>query len=285
MKSVRFRPACNDRISGIFTMAVKDNRRPRQITLIPLADVSTEVQLGIREMRNEDAVRKWMFTDRIIELNEHLAWLSRVKGDQKQIIFVVINGKDCPVGIASVNAIDYPHKKADWAFYLAEKAPAGLGSALEFAFINFIFYTLDMQKLNCQVIEGNDRVVKLHKKFLFEDEGFKKSDIINNGKRIGVHLLGLTRKDWDEGKDRVYEKYGKSLDKYSISVSWDNGQGKGDRKLVDQIEMARARNNLNWMNILRLVLDLSPEHGKALIADIRDIDKEISRLSDKLVSE
>lgn len=266
-------------------MIVKDNKNSRKIDLIPVTDVSTEIQLTVREMRNQDNVRKWMFTDRIIGLNEHLAWLSRIKGDDKQIIFVVMDEGGHPVGVASVNAIDYPHDKADWAFYLTEAAPAGLGSALEFAFINFIFSVLDMQKLNCQVIEGNDRVIKLHKKFLFEGEGFKRSDVTNGGKRIGVHLLGLTRQDWQDGKAGIYQKYGKILDKYSVSVQWDKGRGTGERKLVDQIEMARARNNLNWMNILRLVLDLSPEHGKALIADIRDIDKEISKLSDKLVSE
>ena len=47
-----------------------------------------------------------------------------------------------PLGIVSVNAVDRLHKKADWAYYLTEKERGGLGAALEFAIINFVFDTL-----------------------------------------------------------------------------------------------------------------------------------------------
>lgn len=135
------------------------------------------------------------------------------------------------------------------------------------------------------MIEGNDRALKLYRKCLFEAEGFRRSNIINDGKRIGVHMLGLTKEDWLEGKDKVFAKYGKSLDEYSVAIKWGESHRSEEKSLVDQIEKARARNNLNWMSILRLVLELSPEHGKALITDIRDIDKEISALSDKIISQ
>ncbi|NOZ42651.1 MAG: UDP-4-amino-4,6-dideoxy-N-acetyl-beta-L-altrosamine N-acetyltransferase [Alphaproteobacteria bacterium] len=266
-------------------MTVDIKRRPRKIELVALTDVSTEIQLKLRDLRNEDTVRKWMFTDRIIGLNEHLIWLSRIKTDDSQMVFVVLDENHCPVGMASVNTINYPHRKADWAFYLTGSAVGGLGAALEFAFINFIFDSLDIEKLNCQVIEGNDAVVKLHRKFLFETEGFRRSHIINNGRRAGVHLLGLVKKDWMAGRDEVFKKYRRIFDKYSVAIKWGDASRSGEKQLIDQIEMARAKNNLNWMNILRLVLELSPEHGKALITNIRDIDREISELSDKLVSE
>ena len=61
---------------------------------------------------------------------------------------------------------------------------------------NEALIVVDVQKLNCEVIEGNNPVVKLHKKFLFKDEGFRRSNIIKGEKRIGVHFLGLTKEDW-----------------------------------------------------------------------------------------
>ena len=150
--------------------------------------------------------------------------------------------------------------------------------------MNFVFNSLDIQKLNCEVIEGNHAVVKLHKKFLFHDEGFRRSDILKSGERVGVHLLGLTKKDWIDGRDQVSDKFNKVLEKFAISIKWNESQPSGKKHPLDEIEAARARNNLNWMSILRLVLELSPEHGKALVTDIRNIDKEISELTDKLIS-
>jgi len=225
-----------------------------------------------------------MYTDHAIELNEHLGWINRLKTDKKQIVFVILDEQDNPLGVVSVNAIDQLHKKTDWAYYLTENARGGLGSAIEYDFIDFIFDDLDMQKLNCEVIEGNDSVVKLHKKFLFKEEGFRDSNIIKGGKRIGVHFLGLTKEDWISGKANLHEKYQKVLNKFCISINWDKTNQDQEKHPLDEIESARARNNLNWMNILRLVLELSPEHGKALVTDIRNIDKEISELTDKLIA-
>ena len=43
---------------------------PRIIELIPLTQIDTESQLRVREIRNEDSVRKVMYTDHIIDVNE-----------------------------------------------------------------------------------------------------------------------------------------------------------------------------------------------------------------------
>jgi UDP-4-amino-4,6-dideoxy-N-acetyl-beta-L-altrosamine N-acetyltransferase len=264
-------------------MPNEQNRtEPKNIKLVQLTDISTESQLKVRDIRNEEAVRKWMYTDHAIELNEHLGWINRLKTDKKQIVFVILDEKDEPLGVVSVNAIDQLHKKTDWAYYLTENARGGLGSAIEYAFIDFVFNNLDMQKLNCEVIEGNDPVVKLHKKFLFKDEGFRRSNIVKGEKRIGVRFLGLTKEDWIAGKNNVFEKYQKVLNRFHISINWNETEK--EKHPLDEIESARARNNLNWMNVLRLVLELSPEHGKELVTDIRNIDKEISELTDKLIA-
>jgi len=42
----------------------------KNIKLVPLTDISTESQLKVRDIRNEAAVRKWMYTDHAIDLNQ-----------------------------------------------------------------------------------------------------------------------------------------------------------------------------------------------------------------------
>ncbi|MFN3883358.1 MAG: UDP-4-amino-4,6-dideoxy-N-acetyl-beta-L-altrosamine N-acetyltransferase [Rhodocyclaceae bacterium] len=193
---------------------------PRVIELALLTSLDAESQLKVREIRNEENVRKWMYTDHVVSVSEHLDWINRLKQDDRQIVFVVLNEERSPLGVVSANAIDRLHKKTDWAYYLTETARGGLGSALEYSFINFIFDVLGMEKLNCEVLEGNDAVVKLHKKFLFQEEGFRRSNIVKNGIRIGVHFLGLTKEDWLAGKADIQEKYKEVFEKFSVSIQW-----------------------------------------------------------------
>ena len=141
------------------------------IKLVPLIHLDTESQIKIRDIRNEQNVRKWMYSDHVIGVNEHLDWINKIKQDDRQIVFAVLGENNIPLGVASVGLIDRIHKKTDWAYYLTEDARGGLGSAIEWNFINFIFDVLGVDKLNCEVIDGNDAVVKMHKKFSFQEEG------------------------------------------------------------------------------------------------------------------
>lgn len=193
---------------------------PRIIRLVLLTSLDTETQLKVREIRNEENVRKWMYTDHVISIDEHLEWIKRLKQDDRQIVFAVLGEEGIPLGVVSVNAIDRLHQKADWAYYLTETARGGLGSSLEYCFINFIFDTLGMKKLNCEVIEGNDAVVNLHKKFKFQEEGFRRSNLFKNGVRLGVHFLGLTHADWLAGKAEVFDHYRGLFEKFAISIEW-----------------------------------------------------------------
>ena len=258
---------------------------PKAIDLVVLATTDTELQMKVREIRNESNVRKWMYTDHVIGANEHLGWINRLKKDDRQIVFVVLDDKQTPLGVVSVNDIDRLHKKTDWAFYLTESARSGLGSALELSVIDFVFGSLELEKLNCEVIEGNDAVVKMHKKFLFQEEGFRRSNILRDGNRVGVHFLGLTKDDWIAGQDEIRDKYKWVREKFSVSVHWNQSRGLSEAKPIDQIEEARAKNNLNWMSILRLALEISPETAKPIVSDIKRIDREISDLADKLTEE
>jgi len=192
----------------------------KRIYLTLLTQTSKKNQLKILDIRNEENVRKWMYTEHPIKESEHLNWIEYLKSSDKQMVFSVLDENNIPLGVVSLNAIDKLHKKADWAYYLSSDARGGLGSVLEYYFIDFIFNSLDIEKLNCEVIEGNDTVVKLHKKFIFENEGFRESDLIKNNKRIGIHFLGLKKENWQNGKETIYNKYSKIFDKFEVKINY-----------------------------------------------------------------
>ena len=108
--------------------------------------------------------------------------------------------------------------QADWGYFIDEKKKGGLGAVLEYNFLNFVFTKLNLEKLNCEVLETNPTVIKLHKKFLFQEEGFRRSNINQNDVRIGVHFLGLTKDEWLEGFSSVYTKYQSAFEKYNVVI-------------------------------------------------------------------
>ena len=52
--------------------------------------------------------------------------------------------------------------------------------------------------------------------------------------------------------------------------------------IIDKIEKVRTRNNVNWMDVLRLAFTYAPEEAKKLMKKINAEDNEISELFKKL---
>lgn len=55
-----------------------------------------------------------------------------------------------------------------------------------------------------------------------------------------------------------------------------------DLEIIKDIEEVRAKNNVNWMDILRLAFTHSPKEAKILISKVNDHDNEISKLLKEL---
>ena len=47
-------------------------------------------------------------------------------------------------------------------------------------------------------------------------------------------------------------------------------------KSINKIKILRKKNNLNWMNILRLAMKHAPEETKKILKKINSFDKKIS---------
>lgn len=163
---------------------------------IPLLDASPQTQAQVRTLRNQPAVRKFMYTEHEICAEEHAAWLDSLKGNPRQAVFVVmLDGQ--AAGVVSLNAINTLHNSADWAFYLDGALQGkGVGSQVEFWLLDHAFNEVGLEKLNCEVLQSNMAVIRLHQKFGFAIEGVRRQNVIKDGARIDVVLLGITRDEW-----------------------------------------------------------------------------------------
>lgn len=57
---------------------------------------------------------------------------------------------------------------------------------------------------------------------------------------------------------------------------------RSDFEIIDQIEKVRAKNNVNWMDILRLGFTHAPDEARKLIGKVNESDMEISKLLKEL---
>lgn len=55
-----------------------------------------------------------------------------------------------------------------------------------------------------------------------------------------------------------------------------------DSEIIDEIEKIRARNNVNWMDAVRLAFELSPERARTIFKDIKECDARINELLNEL---
>jgi len=162
-----------------------------------ITTVDLQLQTSVLSWRNHIDIRKNMYTDSIITEQQHLLWLGSLQSNQSTYVYIAFKD-NVPIGIVSINNIDFLHKNADWAFYLNPEflEKKGYGSLMEYHFLNFLFKNFDIEKLNCEVLAINPSVIKLHKKFGFTEEGIRRQNIIKDNNRIDVYCLGILKHEW-----------------------------------------------------------------------------------------
>ena len=157
----------------------------------------------IMNWRMSPGVTKYMYTDPILTLEGQKQWFKKIncnKDFEKYWIIELDNGT--PVGLMSINDIDYRNDQASWAYYIAstEARGKGLGRILECNMYDFALITLNLNKLRCEVFEFNEKVIKIHEKFGSKVEGKFIDHIKKNGKYFNVVRMAILRKEWEEKK-------------------------------------------------------------------------------------
>ena len=59
---------------------------------------------------------------------------------------------------------------------------------------------------------------------------------------------------------------------------------KNYKKIINQIQKVRSKNNVNWMNILKLAFNLDPKKTAKIMKKINYDDRKIAKLLNKLSS-
>jgi len=160
----------------------------------------------IMNWRMSPEVTKYMYTDPVLTLEDQHNWFKKLKesnANEKYWIIELENGT--PVGLMSVNNIDYINDQASWAYYIGstEARGKGLGRILECNMYDYAFEILNLNKLWCEVFEFNEKVIMMHEKFGSKVEGKLTDHIKKNGKYFNVVRMAILRKEWEDKNSKV----------------------------------------------------------------------------------
>jgi UDP-4-amino-4,6-dideoxy-N-acetyl-beta-L-altrosamine N-acetyltransferase len=157
----------------------------------PMAHADVERVLA---WRNHPDVRRYMYTQHEITLDEHQRWFARAQQDPRKHLLIF------EVDMQSLGFVSFSELAcrgiAEWGFYAAPDAPKGIGRQLGQAALDHAFIQLNLHKVCGQVLGHNERSIRFHQTLGFQQEGILR-DQHNDGRRFyDVFCFGLLSPEW-----------------------------------------------------------------------------------------
>lgn len=156
----------------------------------------------VMRWRTSEQVTEFMYTSPELNLAKQIDWFKRISSDEsKQYWIIVLDGID--IGVINLDFIDRLNSNCFWAYYIAESSVKGKGLArhLECNTYDYVFFCLKLNKLSCEVLGFNERVVNIHEKFGSEVEGVFKQHIYKNGVFHDVIRMAILKDKWFSIRD------------------------------------------------------------------------------------
>lgn len=151
--------------------------------------------------RTSPEITKGMFTDLVNpSVGSQRRWIASL-ADRDDYRAYMICDDNTPVGFLCFADIDHHNRKCSTGSYIYERAARlKYGVTLHTYICNYVFHHLNMNKIVNQVMNANDKVVKLQLLHKTRLVGVLKQHIFKNGEFHDVHLFEQLKQDWLEQK-------------------------------------------------------------------------------------
>ena len=160
----------------------------QNIKLLNFIDLKLEEKEMILKWRNHPEIRKWMYNQDEIKLEEHLTFIESLKSRKDKLYFLV-KKEDEFIGV--IDFLDLDKKEIFYGIYSNPNSKImGVGRILNEISIDFAFNSLKAHKLKLEVFEDNIQVRNLYKKYKFRETSQK---YVNNKKVICMELENENR--------------------------------------------------------------------------------------------
>jgi len=144
--------------------------------------------------RNHHEVRRYMYTQHEITLEEHTRWFERTFRNPSHHL-LIFESDSVPLGFINIHE-SASRGVAAWGFYVAPDAPKGTGCQLGQAALHYAFSDVGLQKLCGQALAYNERSIKFHLSQGFQQEGVLRDQHFDGQGYHHVVCFGLLAREW-----------------------------------------------------------------------------------------
>lgn len=157
----------------------------------------TEKDLGqVFQWRNHFDVRRFMFSQEEITIDEHHRWFECASQDSSRCLLIFENN-GVPAG--SVNfTLHGTTSVATWGFYLDPNAAKGLSNKLGLVTLDYAFGNLGLHKVCGKALVFNERSIKYHLGLGFKKEGVLREQYSDGKAYHNIICFGLLESEWNQ---------------------------------------------------------------------------------------
>jgi RimJ/RimL family protein N-acetyltransferase len=140
-----------------------------------------------------DADAAYMWTPKQVK-----EWMEK----EKDLYFFIIRtlAEDKPIGLIDLSGFSWPARQAWVGIGLGEREYWGKGYGTDAmqVLLRYAFQELNLNRINLDVFEYNERAAKSYLKCGFVEEGRARKAMRREGQRWDIIFMGILRSEWEE---------------------------------------------------------------------------------------
>lgn len=152
---------------------------------------------------------QWLNDEEVTKFNSHAtfpntqekmeAYYNSLQDNNKNVVLAIIEkATKKHIGNVSLQQINWVSKNAEFAILLGDKEFWGKGIGEEAAtlIINYGFKRLNLHRIYCGTIQGNEGMKKLAKKLRMTEEGLRRQAIFKDGAYLDIIEYGILANEY-----------------------------------------------------------------------------------------
>lgn len=177
--------------------------RGKRIALTP---IKREYVDSFIKWLNDPEITQFLTVYRPLTRMEEEDWLENLKNRKDTIhLSIVISEEDDSgklIGNCGIHNIDWKNRFGEVGIMIGEKEyhNQGYGAEAMELLLEYVFNTVNLNRIELVVYEYNARAIKLYKKLGFMEEGRKRQFMWNKGRYHVAIIMSILAEEWNEKK-------------------------------------------------------------------------------------
>ena len=152
---------------------------------------------------------QWLNDEEVCRHNSHATfpnteqkmknYFNSLGTNQNQVLLAIVHSEtNRHIGNVSLQGINWVSRNAEFAILLGDKEfwRGGYGEEAARLIISYVFNRLNLHRIYCGTLEGNEGMKKLAEKLNMKEEGLRREAIFKNGSYYSILEYGVLKSEY-----------------------------------------------------------------------------------------